>query len=70
MTKDDARYPSLRDRVAFVTGGASSIGTAVVFHLAAQGRRGVRRYRRCGCWCPVHKADRRGASQTVLSTLR
>lgn len=34
-----AAYPSLRDRVAFVTGGASGIGAEVVAQLAAQGAR-------------------------------
>ena len=34
-----ARYPSLRDRVVFITGGASGIGAAEVEHFAAQGAR-------------------------------
>jgi D-xylose 1-dehydrogenase len=34
-----AQYPSLRDRVVFITGGASGIGTAEVEHFAAQGAR-------------------------------
>lgn len=34
-----ARYPSLRDRRVFVTGGASGIGASIVAHLAAQGAR-------------------------------
>jgi NAD(P)-dependent dehydrogenase (short-subunit alcohol dehydrogenase family) len=32
-----AVYPSLRDRVVFITGGASGIGAAHVSHFAAQG---------------------------------
>lgn len=32
-----AQYPSLKDRVVFVTGGASGIGAAEVSHFAAQG---------------------------------
>jgi D-xylose 1-dehydrogenase len=32
-----ARYPSLRDRVVFVTGGASGIGASEVTHFAEQG---------------------------------
>ncbi len=34
-----AQYPSLRDRVVFITGGASGIGAAEVEHFAAQGAR-------------------------------
>ena len=32
-----ARYPSLRGRVAVVTGGATGIGESVVSHFARQG---------------------------------
>jgi len=35
----NATYPSLRDRVVFVTGGASGIGAAEVSHFAQQGAR-------------------------------
>jgi D-xylose 1-dehydrogenase len=34
-----ATYPSLRDRVAIVTGGASGIGASIVEHLVGQGAR-------------------------------
>jgi NAD(P)-dependent dehydrogenase (short-subunit alcohol dehydrogenase family) len=34
-----AQYPSLRNRVVFITGGASGIGAAEVEHFAAQGAR-------------------------------
>lgn len=34
-----ARYPSLQDKVAFVTGGAAGIGAALVEQLVAQGCR-------------------------------
>jgi NAD(P)-dependent dehydrogenase (short-subunit alcohol dehydrogenase family) len=36
---NDATYPSLRDRVAFVSGGASGLGAEFVRQLAAQGAR-------------------------------
>ena len=34
---DFARYPSLRDRTVFITGGASGIGASMVEQFAAQG---------------------------------
>ena len=34
-----ATYPSLRDRVVFITGGASGIGASLVEHFAEQGAR-------------------------------
>jgi D-xylose 1-dehydrogenase len=37
MTGSFARYPSLRDRVVFITGGASGIGASEVTHFAEQG---------------------------------
>jgi NAD(P)-dependent dehydrogenase (short-subunit alcohol dehydrogenase family) len=35
----DARYPSLKDRVVFVTGGGSGIGASTVEHFCDQGAR-------------------------------
>jgi D-xylose 1-dehydrogenase len=39
MEQTDARYPSLEDRVAFITGGGSGIGESIVEHFCAQGAR-------------------------------
>jgi NAD(P)-dependent dehydrogenase (short-subunit alcohol dehydrogenase family) len=39
MTEKFAVYPSLQNRVVFITGGATGIGSAEVEHFAAQGAR-------------------------------
>lgn len=39
MSDNFARYPSLKDRVVLITGGASGIGAGMVEHFAAQGSR-------------------------------
>ena len=36
-----ARYPSLKDRVVLITGGATGIGESMVRHFAGQGSRVV-----------------------------
>jgi NAD(P)-dependent dehydrogenase (short-subunit alcohol dehydrogenase family) len=38
-SKQFARYPSLKDRVVLVTGGATGIGESIVTHFARQGSR-------------------------------
>src|SRR4051794_23245119 len=39
MAENFARYPSLKDRVVLITGGASGIGACMVEHFAEQGAR-------------------------------
>ena len=39
MAMSDATYPSLRDRVVFISGGSSGIGAALVMAFARQGSR-------------------------------
>lgn len=39
VSQNFARYPSLKDRVVFVTGGATGIGESMVTHFAWQGAR-------------------------------
>ena len=39
MTEADATYPSLRERVTFITGGGSGIGESLVEHFCAQSAR-------------------------------
>jgi NAD(P)-dependent dehydrogenase (short-subunit alcohol dehydrogenase family) len=39
LNPHDARYPTLKDKVVFVTGGGSGIGESIVEHLCGQGAR-------------------------------
>jgi D-xylose 1-dehydrogenase len=39
LLPNGARYPSLADRVVFITGGASGIGASLVLHFCDQGSR-------------------------------
>ena len=40
MDDEFAHYPSLRDRVVFITGGATGIGAELVRQFASQGSLG------------------------------
>jgi NAD(P)-dependent dehydrogenase (short-subunit alcohol dehydrogenase family) len=39
VNSEDASYPTLKDKIVFVTGGGSGIGESVVEHFCAQGAR-------------------------------
>jgi D-xylose 1-dehydrogenase len=58
MSGNFASYPSLRDRVVFITGGASGIGASEVTHFAEQGAHVA--------FVDVND----GAAETLISTLR
>ena len=54
---DTTRYPSLADRVVFISGGGSGIGASLVEHFAAQGARVA--------FCDIDGA----ASESLIATL-
>ena len=64
-----ASYPSLRDRVVFVSGGGSGIGAAIVEHFASRGEE-LRRHRHAASGAGAEDLGRRPSAPLYASATR